>query len=150
MGFIPKFCRIKTLCQLSNWRMDDEEAIGNLQMSANSKKTMHFISLIKQYQELTLTGHDAIEFLGRRAKNSWGHGEGDLSERSEHKWGVLYQLANYYEKRILNLKRLLKELIETSDQPLTLPMNWDDVMVLHPPSSSFFSEDSFRLRLPLS
>ena len=119
-------------------------------MDANSKKAMHFISLIKQYQELAVTARDADEFLGRRAEITWRHGEGDLSERSERKWGVLYQLADYYEKRVLNLKRLLKELIETSDQPLTLPINWDDVMVLHPPSSSSLSEDPFRLRLPFS
>ena len=119
-------------------------------MDANSKRVMHFISLIKQYQELAVTMHDADEFLGRRSEIIWGHGEGDLSERSEHKWGVLYQLADYYEKRVLNLKRLLKELIETSNQPLTLPINWDDVMVLHTPSSSSFSEDLFRFRLPLS
>ena len=82
-------------------------------MDANSKKAMHFISLIKQYQELVVTARDADEFLGRRAKITWGHGEGDLSERSEPKWGVLYQLANYYEKRVLNLKRLLKDLNKT-------------------------------------
>ena len=62
----------------------------------------------------------------------------------------LYQLGNGYEKRVLNLKRLLKELIETSNQPLTLPINWDEVMVLHLPSLSSFSEDPFRLRLFLS
>ena len=45
----------------------------------------------------------------------------------------LYQLADYYEKRVLNLKRLLKELIETSDQPLSLPINWEDVVALGPP-----------------
>ena len=121
-----------------------------MQMDANSKKAMHFISLIKQYQELAVTARDADQFLGKRAEIIWGHGEEDLSERSERKWGVLHQLADYYEKRVLNLKRLLKELIETSNQPLTLPINWDDVMVLHPPSLSSFSEDPFRLRLPLS
>ena len=121
-----------------------------MQMDANSKKAMHFISLIKQYQELAVTARHANEYLGRRAEIIWGHGEGYLSERSESKWGVLYQLADYYEKRVLNLKRLLKELIETSNQPLTLPINWDDVMVLHSPSLSSFSEDPFRLRLPLS
>ena len=31
------------------------------------------------------------------------------------------------------LKRLLKELIETSNQPLTLPINWEDVVVLGTP-----------------
>ena len=37
----------------------------------------------------------------------------------------MYPLCNDYEKRVLNLKRLLKELIETSDQPLALPINWE-------------------------
>ena len=119
-------------------------------MDANSKKAMHFISLIKQYQELAVTTRDADEFLGKRAEILWGHGEGHLSEWSEHKWGVLYQLADGYEKTVLNLTCLLKELVETSNQPLTLPINWDDVMVLHLPSLSSFSEDLFRLRLPLS
>ena len=45
----------------------------------------------------------------------------------------LYQLGNGYEKRVLNLKRLLKELIETSNQPLKLSINWEDVVVLPPP-----------------
>ena len=35
-------------------------------MDANSKKAMHFISLIQQYQELAVTARDADEFLGRR------------------------------------------------------------------------------------
>ena len=63
----------------------------------------------------------------------WERVEGDLSEWSERKGDVLYQLANYYEKRILNLKRLLKELIETSDQHLTLPINCEHVVVHSPP-----------------
>ena len=109
-------------------------------MDANFKKAMHFISLIKQYQELAVTVCNANEFLGRRAEIIWGHGEGDLSERSERKWGVLYQLADYYKKRVLNLKRLLNKLIETSNQPLTLPINWDDVMVLHPPFQKILSD----------
>ena len=70
MGFIPEFCLINTLCSLGNCIIDDEEAIGNVQMDANSKKAMHFISLIKQYQELALTAHEAGEFLGRRAEIS--------------------------------------------------------------------------------
>ena len=117
-----------------------------MQMDANSKNAMHFISLIKQYQELAVIARHADEFLGRRAEIIWGHGAGYLSERSERKWGVLYQLVDYYEKSVLNLKRLLKELIETSNEPLTLPINWYDVMFLHPPSSSSFIEDPFRLR----
>ena len=119
-------------------------------MDTNSKKAMHFIRLIKQYQELAVTARDANEFLGRRAEIISGHGEGDLSERSEREWGVFYQLADYYEKRVLNFKRLLKELIETSNQPLALPINWYGLMVIHPFSLSSFSEDPFRLRLPLS
>ena len=51
-------------------------------MDANSKKTMHFINLIKQYQGLAVTARDADEFLGKRAEIIWGHGEGNLSKRS--------------------------------------------------------------------
>ena len=104
-----------------------------MQMNANSQKAIHFISLIKQCQELAFTARDAGEFLRRRAEIMWEHGQEDLSEWSERKGAVLYQLANYYEKRVLNLKQLLKELIETSDRPVTLPMNWEGVLVLPPP-----------------
>ena len=45
MGLIPVFCLIKTLCLVGNWGIDDEEAIGNMHMDANSQKAMHFISL---------------------------------------------------------------------------------------------------------
>ena len=67
MGFIPKFCLIKTLFLMVNWGTDDEEANSSIQMDANSPKVMHFISLIKQYQELALTAYDAVEFLRKRA-----------------------------------------------------------------------------------
>ena len=63
---------------------------------------MHFISLIKQYQEIALTARDAGEFLGRRAKVTWENGEGELSEWSERKGNVLCQLADYYENMFLN------------------------------------------------
>ena len=102
-------------------------------MDANSKKAMRFINLIKQYQELALIACDAGEFLARRAKITWEHGEGALSQWSERKGDVLYQLAAYYEKRVLNLKRLLKELIETSDQSLTLLINLENVVAIGPP-----------------
>ena len=102
-------------------------------MDANSKKAMHFIGFIKQYQELAVTACDAGEFLGRRAEITWKHGDEDVIELRERKWDVLYQLPDYYEKRVLNLKCLLKELVETSDQPLTFPLNSYDVMVFHPP-----------------
>ena len=70
MGFIPDFFLIDTLFSLGNCIIDDEEAIGNVQMVANSKKAMHFSSLIKQYQKLALTVSEAGEFLGRRAEIS--------------------------------------------------------------------------------
>ena len=37
-------------------------------MDANSKNAVHFISVIKKYQELALITCDAGEFLGRRAE----------------------------------------------------------------------------------
>ena len=113
IGFIPRFCLIKTLYSVGNWIIEDEEAIGNVQMDTNCKKAMHFITLIKQYQELALIACDAGEFLGRRSEITWEHGEGELREWSESKGDVLYQLGNYCENRVLNLKRLLKELIQT-------------------------------------
>ena len=132
-GFIPEFCIIKTLWFVGNWGIDDEEAIRNVEMDANPPKVMHFISLIKECQELALTACDVGEFLRRRVEIAWEHGQEDLSEWSEGKRDDLYQLGNEDEKRVLNLKRLLKELIETSDQPLALPINWELVVVLSPP-----------------
>ena len=92
MGFIPKLCLIKTLCLMGNLGTDDEEAIRNVQMDANSKKAMHFISLSKQCQVLTLTTCDASEFQRRRAEFTWDHGQEDLSEWSERKGGVFLSI----------------------------------------------------------
>ena len=133
MGFIPEFCLIKSLCPVGNLGIDNEEAIRNMQMDANSQKAMYFISLIKQCQELALTARDAGEFLRRRAKITWEHGQEDPSDWSEGKGDDLYQLGNDYENKVLNLKRLLKERIETSNQPLALPINWEIMVVLPPP-----------------
>ena len=38
MGFIPKFCLTKELCSVGIWRIEDEEAIGYVEMDAKSKK----------------------------------------------------------------------------------------------------------------
>ena len=133
MGFIPEFCLIKSLCSLGNWGIKYEEANGYVEMSAKSKKAMHFIKLIKQYKELALTARDAGKFLGRRAVTIWENGEEDLSERSKQRGDRLYQLVNFYERGVIKLKRLLIELIETSDEPLTVNINWRDVVDLGPP-----------------
>ena len=53
---------------------------------------------------------------------------------AREKGAFFYQSCNDYEKRVLNLKRLFKELIETLDQPLTLPINWEVMVVLPPPT----------------
>ena len=102
-------------------------------LDAKSKKAMHLINLIKQCKELASTARGAGKFLGRKAVTTWELGEEDLSEWSERKGDDLYQLANFYEKGVIKFKRILLELIETSDQPLTLPINWRDVVVLGPP-----------------
>ena len=115
------------------WRVEDEEAIGCMEMDAKLKKAMHFIKLIKQYKELALTARDAGKFLGRRAVTLWENGEEDLSERSEQRGDNLYQLVNFYDRGVIKLKRLLIELIETSDEPLTVNVNLGDVVALHPP-----------------
>ena len=133
MGFIPEFCLIKSLCSLGNWGIKYEEANGYVEMSAKSKKAMHFIKLIKQYKELALKARDAGKFLGRRAVTMWENGEEDLSERSEQRGDRLYQLVNFYERGVIKLKRLLIELIETLDEPLTANINWRDVVDLGPP-----------------
>ena len=88
---------------------------------------------IKQYKELAPTARDASKYLARTAVTTWENGEEDLSEWSERKGEDFYQLANYYEKRVLKLKRLLVELIETSDEPLIVNINSKDLVALGPP-----------------
>ena len=65
-----------------------------MQMDANSKKAMHFIGFIKQYEELAVTARDAGEFLERRVEITWEHGDEDVIELSKRKWDVLYQLPD--------------------------------------------------------
>ena len=67
-----------------------------MELDAKPKKAMHLINLIRQCQELALTMRAAGEFLRRRAEITWKHGQGELSERSERKGDVLYQLAHYF------------------------------------------------------
>ena len=38
MGFIPKICVMITLCSVGIWRVEDEEAVGYVEMDAESKK----------------------------------------------------------------------------------------------------------------
>ena len=102
-------------------------------MQKPKRKAMHSVKLIKQYKELALTARDAGKFFGRRAVIMWENGEEDLSERSEQRGDGLYQLVDSYERGVIKLKRLLVELIETSDEPLTVDINWGDVVALPPP-----------------
>ena len=53
----------------------------------------------------------------------WENGEEDLSEWSERRGDGLYQLVDFYERGVIKLKRLLVELIETSDEPLIVNIN---------------------------
>ena len=45
----------------------------------------------------------------------------------------LHQLVELYEEGVVRLKSRLQELIETSDKPLTLNINWEGVGILGPP-----------------
>ena len=45
----------------------------------------------------------------------------------------LYQSVSFYERGVIKLKRLLVELIETSDEPLIVNINWGDMVALGPP-----------------
>ena len=67
MGFIPEFCLIKTLSSLGIWRIEDEEAIGYVEMDAKSRKVAHFIKLIKHYKEFALAARNVGKFLRRWA-----------------------------------------------------------------------------------
>ena len=86
-----------------------------------------------QYKELALIARDAGKFFGRRAVTTWENGEEDLSEWSERKETTWYQLVSFYERGVIKLKRLLVELIETSDEPLIVNINWGDMVALGPP-----------------
>ena len=99
----------------------------------NRKKNEAFIKLIKQYKELALIARDAGKFLGRRAVTMWKNGEEDLSEWSEQRGDASYQLVDFYERGVIELKRLSVELIETSDEPLIVDINWGNVVDLPPP-----------------
>ena len=94
-----------------------------MELDTKSKKAIHLINSIGQCKELISTARDTNKFFGRRVVTVWDLGEEELSELSERKGDDLYQLANFYEKGVVKFKRLLLELIETSDQPLTLPIN---------------------------
>ena len=63
----------------------------------------------------------------------WENEEEDLSEWREQRGDSYYQLVNFYQRGVIKLKRLLIELIETSDEPLTMDINWGDVVALPPP-----------------
>ena len=132
-GIHPLILSNKNLCSVGIWRVGDVEAKGYVELDSKSKKAMQFIKLIKQYKELAPTARDAGKYLARRAVTTWENGEEDLSEWSEQKGEGFYQLANYYEKRVLKLKRLLVELIETSDEPLIVNINSKDLVALGPP-----------------
>ena len=132
-GIHPLILSNKDLWSIGIWRVGDVEAKGYVELDSKSKKAMQFIKLIKQYKELAPTARDAGKYLARRAVTTWENGEEDLSEWSEQKGEGFYQLANYYEKRVLKLKRLLVELIETSDEPLIVNINSKDLVALGPP-----------------
>ena len=38
MGFIPEFCLIKILCSVGIWRVEDEDAVGYVEMNDKLKK----------------------------------------------------------------------------------------------------------------
>ena len=132
-GIHPLILSNKNLWSVGIWRVGDAEAKGYVELNSKLKKAMQFIKLIKQYKELAPTARDAGKYLARRAVTTWENGEEDLSEWSERKGEDFYQLANYYEKRVLKLKCLLVELIETSDEPLIVNINSEDLVALGPP-----------------
>ena len=72
------------------WRIEDEEAIGFVEMDAKLKKAMRVIKLIKQCKGLASTTQDASKFLGKRPVTTWEHGKEDVSKWSERKGDDLY------------------------------------------------------------
>lgn len=51
---------------------------------------------------------------------------------------MMYQLVELYKGEVIELRWRLHELIQTSDEPLTLHINWRDMEVLGPHSIEFF------------
>ena len=71
---------------------------------------------------------------------SWEDGEEDLVEWNERKGDVLYQMVEFYEEGVVKLKHRLQELIETSDTPLTVNINWGGLRILGPPFQRILSD----------
>ena len=46
---------------------------------------------------------------------------------------MMFQIVNVYEEQIVKLKSRFLDLIESSDEPLTVPINWRDVGILGRP-----------------
>ena len=111
---------------------DSGEKIESVEMDANSRKATQIMKLIEYYKELALTAQDAGEFLGRRAEVTWERGEEHMSKWIERKGDGWYQLVEFYEEGVIKLKSRLQELIQTSDRPLALNIDWEDVGILGP------------------
>ena len=104
-----------------------------MEMSAKTKKAMVLINLIKDYRELALTARDCGEFFGNMMGIDWELGDGDRSEWDQRKGDDIYQVAYEYEEQVVKLKRRLLDLVESSDEPLSVPINWRDVGILRYP-----------------
>ena len=45
----------------------------------------------------------------------------------------MYQAAYEYEEQVVKLKRRLLDLVQSLDEPLSVPISWRDVEILGPP-----------------
>ena len=73
-GIQPKLFIIKILCSI------EILTVGYVEMSANTKRTMVLLNLIKDYRELALTAPDCGDFFGNMMGIYWGLSDGDRSE----------------------------------------------------------------------
>lgn len=130
MGLIAKYRLINQLFSIGTMRIDGGKKDGNEQMDIQYRKGIELIELVKHYTELARTIRDAGEFLRRCAEISWSNGNEDLVEWNERKGDKMYHLVDLYDEEVVKLKRRLHELIQTSDELLTLRINWRDTETL--------------------
>ena len=57
------------------------------------------------------------------AEIDWELSDDDMSEWDERKNDVMHEVVSEYEEQVIKLRRHLSDLIESSDEPLMIPIN---------------------------
>ena len=88
-----------------------------MKMNAKMKKAIVLVNLIKDCRKLALSACYCGKFFGNMKGIDWELGDSDRSEWDKRKGDVLYQLVNEYEEQVVELRRCLLDLIDSSDEP---------------------------------